>query len=427
MRASRFWRNSISSRIAGRVNPVIETAIDPKYRFQTRFETMKYGEILKFLSIPAGICFVLNLVPFINNNDTSSIYGWRFLAHFGPYHVPKIVEGGKWREALTLLEEANDLGMTESEIAQLLTDIEIITQRRVAVRRIVSKEGFPIFLPILKNLASPSPINTTRKGQSHFEANLRVAMDVVSATPAKDRRVPIALVEAIVENNRDCWESDNSEDTRRFREYRLLLILKLLQNIENVEQAKQSEKLKSFILEEAKVARHQPYPTLPVMPLLYQFKTKNLGFETVDLVRKILKLLDISIQEDLPKRESLSLPWKLDFVNFEKLVYLTICYSSLRVVPMISEYSMKVLGRAAYLIARSVAGSAFLEATYRAQEHIIQSAPWYDGGGGVFGSAVMSTSNALVGALILKHFPFCGLPWFMMKFRDSFVDSYRFV
>ena len=427
MKISRLAQN-ISSRIAGRVNPVIETAIDPKYRFSTKSESKSFTELMRLVSIPAGVCFILNLVPFVTEKDTPTVYGWRILAHLGPYHVPHIVEGGKWRESLQLLEQANELGLIESEIAQLLTDIEVVTQRRIAVRRIVAKDGFRIFLPILKNLANPPPINTLKKGQSHFEANLRIAMDVVCATPAKDRQVPLSVIESLLTNNKDCWESETSEETRRFREYRLLLLLKLLQNHENLKSAKQSNLIKSFVLDEAKVAKHQPYPTLPLMPLLYQFKTKQLGFETVDLVRKILSLLDIkSTQEDLPKRESLSLPWKLDFVNYEKLVYLTICYSSLRVIPMISEYSMKVLGRAGYLISRSVVGASVLEATYRGQEHIIQSAPWYDGGGGVVGSSVMAVSNILVGALVLKYFPFCGLPWFMIKFRDSFVDSYRFL
>jgi hypothetical protein len=140
-------------------------------------------------------------------------------------------------------------------------------------------------------------------------------------------------------------------------------------------------------------------------------------------------MMGIIIDDDEKKinRKSLHLQHKINFVNFEKLIYLTICYSSLRVVPMISEYSFKVLGKAGMLVGRSALGAAFLETIYRGQEHVIQSAPWYDSSGGLIGSAALAASNIGVAAVVLKFFPFCGLPWFMMKFRDSFADSFRFI
>lgn len=420
---------SVSARIAARLNPAIETAVDPNFRFRAKFQEYSYNQLCRILAVPAGIFWALNTVPFLRSQDSISVYGWRVLAHIGPYHIPRIVQEGSWRHSLELLGRATELQLIESEIAQLLTDIEVVTQRRTAVRRIVSSDGFQVFLPVLKNLASPPPVNTSRKGQSHFEANLRVAMDVVAATPARERQVAISVIEDLLTHNKECWESTINEETRRFREYRVFLLLKLLQNDENLEYAKSSSVVKCFLIDETKLAQHQEYPTLPLMPLLYQFKTEHLGFETVDIVRKLKLMLEIPLEDWESKivRKSMSLPNKLDFINFEKLVYLTICYSSLRVIPMISEYSMKVLRRAAIVIGSGVAGAAVLETAYRAQEHVIQSAPWYDGAGGLVGSACIATSNVLVGALVLRYFPFCGLPWLMMKVRDSFSDSYRFV
>ena len=411
------------------MNPAIETATDPKFRFKTKFEKYTFSELVGIVSIPIGIAFVMSAIPYIRGSDSGTVYGWRLLAHLGPYHVPRVVENGEWRHSLATLRQAETLELIESEISQLLTNIEVVTQRRVAVRRIVKSDGFQIFLPVLTNLAAPPPAKTVRKGQSHFEANLRVAMDVVSATPAKDRRVPIHVIEAILTNNKDCWESELNEDVRRFREYRALLLLKLLQNEENLAEARESEVVKSFVASEAEHAGHVAYPTLPLMPLLYQFKTDHLGFEFVDISRRLHTLLGLEMMGDEKNvtRRSLKLEHKLDFVNFEKLVYLTICYSSLRVVPMISEYSLAVIARAASVIARGVAGAAILETVFRAEEHVIQSAPWYESGCGIASSACIAAVNVGVGAAVLRFMPFCGLPWILMRIRDSFTDCFRFV
>jgi hypothetical protein len=418
--------DSVAARIATRLNPAMDTAIDPKTRFTTRFESYPFQLLLKIVSVPVGIAFVLNAVPFLQSTDDKTLFGWRALAHLGPYHIPRIVQHGEWRESLKKLNDASELQLIESEIAQLLTDIEVVTQRRVAVRRIVKDHTMAVFSPVLRNLAAPPPVGTVRKGQSHFEANLRIAMDVVSATPAKDRIVPLDVLESIIANNKESWESEANEDTSRFREYRAVLVLMLLQNTENLSLAKNSDIVKNFVVNEVKHAFHKVYPTLPLMPLLYQFKTEKLGFEYIDIVKKLGSMLEVPLEDSLPSRKSMRLEYKLDFINLEKLVYLTICYSSLRVVPMISEYSMKVLSRGVGLIARSVLGAALLEGVYRTEEHVIQSAPWYDSES-LLPSACMAVSNIFFGALALKFFPFCGLPWLMMRIRDSFSDSYRFL
>ena len=419
MRRAHKLLESVAERIAHRLNPAIETAVDPKYRFRTKFEIFSFFDLVRIASVPVGICFVLNAVPFLRGTDESSFYGWRVLSHLGPYHVPHVVNGGRWRHALSQLSRSEELGLIESEISQILTDIEVVTQRRVAVRRIVAEEGFGIFVPVLKNLASSS-----QKGQSHFEANLRVVMDVVSATPAKDRALPVDVLEALVTTNLACWESDTSEDGRRFREYRAVLLLKLLQNESNLFNAKKSQIITSFVTSEEQAAAHQVYPTLPLMPLLYQFKTENLGFEFSDIIQRLKKMMDLPVAE-LEERKSLRLEYKIDFVNFEKLAYLTICYASLRVVPMISEYSFSVLSRAGTVIGRSVLGAGLAELVYRAEEHVIQSAPWYDSG--IAASACMAAVNVVTAATILRFFPFCGLPWLLIRVRDSFSDSFRFL
>ena len=422
-------RACVANRISARLSPAIDTAVDPNTRFKTKFESSQYTftDLLRMMSIPIGVGFILNLIPSLKGSDDSTFFGWRILAHLGPYHVPHIVQKGKWKAALEELSKAEELNLTESEIAQLLTDIEVVTQRRIAVRKLVKESGMKIFLPIFNNLVAPPPPGTSRKGQSHFEANLRVVMDVVSASPAAERELPLDVIEALIRNNKDSWESTANEDARRFREYRAVLLLKLLQNENNLAKCKNSKTVTEFVTNELQHAGHQPYPALPLMPLLYQFKTEQLGFEYTDVVRKLMQMLGLEIPENLATRKSLKLEYKLDFVNFEKLVYLTICYSSLRVIPMISEYSMKVIGRAFSVIARSVLGSALLETYYRGQEHVIQSAPWYEARHNVVPSACMAVSNIFVGAVILRYFPFCGLPWLMMRAKDSFSDSFRFL
>ena len=417
----------MANRIAERLTPVIETAIDPKARFTTRFESYPFSDLLKMMSLPIGIAFCLNMWSFVRKSDDISFYGWRVLAHLGPYHIPHIVENGAWKRSLETLGRATELQLIESEIAQLLTDIEVVTQRRVAVRRIVKQEGFKIFLPVFENLAAPPPPGTIRKSQSHFEANLRIAMDVVSATPAADREVPISVIESLILHNQDSWESVANDESKRFGEYRAVLLLKLLQNEKTRIEAKNSNVIKKFLTEAETRSTHEPFPTLPLMPVLYQFKTEKLGYEHQDVIRKIQSMLEMQSSEISTQRKSMKLEYKIDFINFEKLVYLTICYSSLRVVPMISEYSWKVLSRAVSVVGRSVLGAAVLETWYRSQEHVIQSAPWFDSDKKILTSACMSISNIMIGAVVLRFFPFCGVPWLLMRARDSFSDSYRFL
>ena len=429
LRSSRPQWSSVASRIAERLNPAIETAVDPRTRFRTKFEAYSFSHLAKIVSVPIGIAFGLNLWSYVSGSNKSTFFGWRVLAHLGPYHIPRLVESGEWRRSLETLGRAIELELLESEIAQLLTDIEVVSQRRIAVRRIVKDYGgMKIFTPIFSNLASPPPPGTNRKGQSHFEANLRVALDVVSATAAVDRELPVDVIERILTNNSECWESDSNEEARRFREYRCVLLLKLLQNDRNRMAAKQSRIIREFISKEQPAASHQAYPALPFMPLLYQFKTEKLGFEHSDIVRKLESMLEIeSGNENNIPRKSLKLEYKVDFLNFEKLAYLTICYASLRVVPMISEYSWQVVSRAMALVGRSVLGASLLETWYRGQEHVIQSAPWYDAKNKFVASGYMAVTNVVFGAIILRYFPFCGVPWLLMRARDSFSDSFRFL
>lgn len=420
--------SSVASRIASKLTPVIETAVDPVNRFKARAEHYSFHQLVKFISFPFAILFGANAVPYIRGTDDSNfIFGWRLLAHVGPYHVPRLVEKEEWLKSLKSLSQANDLKLVESEIAQLLTNIEVLTQRRMAVKKMVKRYGFEVFIPIFENLASPPPLNTHRKSHSHFEANLRVAMDVVCATPARERKLDCGIIENFLTNNSDLWES-TEESSKRFREYRALILLKLLQNDENVKAAKKSPVIKSFVLSEIGPSKHEPFPAFPIVPLLYQFKTEKLGFEHFDIIRRIRTMLELPVSEEEKQivRKSLALEHKLDLVNFEQLVYLTICYASLRVVPLISEYSVKVLSRAANVIARSVLGATVLETTYRAEEHLIQTAPWYESSG-LTASAAVASANILVGALVLRYFPYCGVPWCMIRAKDSFSDTFRFI
>jgi len=420
---------SVAKRIAERLTPAIETAVDPKNRFLAKFQNYPFLTLAKFLALPVGLVFTLSTVPLVSNTKLTSFWGWRILAHLGPYHIPRLVESEEWKLSLEQLAKASELQLIESEIAQLLSNIEVVSQRKMAVKKITSKFGFSVFVPVFQNLAAPPPVNTWRKSQSHFEANLRVAMDLVSATPARERKLDISVIENILTNNKDLWESDLNIDSKRFREYRALLLLKLLQNESNLESAKRSDVVKSFLDSEIAFAKHQPFPALPLVPLLYQFKVDKLGFEFIDIIKRSRELMGLPrVEEEKADstRKSLALEHKLDFVNFEKLVYLTICYASLRVVPLISEYSVKVLSRAANVIARSVLGATLLETTYRAEEHLIQTAPWYEASG-LFSSAAMTASNVFFGALALKYFPYCGVPWLMIRVKDSFSDTFRFI
>jgi len=294
-------------------------------------------------------------------------------------------------------------------------------------------DGFEFFLPVFKNLSSHPPINCTEKGQSHFEANLRIAMDIVTATPAKDRRVPLEVIEDLITNNKSLWESKSNEEVMRFREYRALLLLRLLQNRENAVDASKSSIVRKFLLSELPEGRHFKFSTLPLMPLLYQFKTEKLGYEYADVIVRIWGLVfgnePLGDGIPIPQRESLKLDHKLDFLNFEKMIYFTICYSSLRVIPLISEYSFSILKRAGGLMMKSVLGVAALETIYRAEEHVIQSRPYFEAtpAMSIASSALMVATHTLLGAIILRKFPFCYAPFALMKIRDSFTDSYRFV
>jgi hypothetical protein len=417
---------SVSARIASRLNPAREKAIDPSFRFKTKYSDTDYSTAIWIVGIPSAVAFMLlTLLP---SQSSESVLGWRVLAHLGPYKVPKIFRSGtRWKSALVELDNSD---LLESEISQLLTDIEVITQRRQCVRRIVSEYGFEIFLPVFRNLSSPPPVNCTSKGQSHFETNLRVAMDVVSATRAKDRRVPISVIEDLIVHNLQLWECTGNEEVMRFREYRALLLLKLLQNEDNANDAAKSSIVCEFLKTELQSGEHIKFSTLPLMPLLYQFKTEKLGYEYSDIIYKCLKLLGLSSNENSPERKSLSLEHKIDFLNFEKLIYFTICYSSLRVIPLISEYSLSVLSKAANLMAKSVIGVAILEGLYRIEEHVIQSRPYFekaDQGEGILPSALMVITHVLVGSQVLRKFPFCFAPFAVMKIRDSFTDSFRFL
>jgi hypothetical protein len=409
------------------MNPVRETAIDPRTRFVTKYETIDWRTIFSIVAVPTAVVFVTLSLP----HDVRSVHGWRVLAHAGPYQVPDLVRAKIWKSSLELLDQAELMGLTESEISQCLTDIEVVTQRRFAVKRIVDENGFKIFSPVLKYLSSPPPTGCKEKGQSMFEGNIRVAMDVVTATPADQRAVPVEVIEDLVRNNKTQWESTANEETMRFREYRMLLLLKLLQNPDNAKNACESKIVRDFIESEKPNSGHVKFSCLPLMPLLYQFKTTKLGYEFSDIIERIETILGTSPPSPAP-RESLSLPSKVDFANFEKLVYLTLCYSSLRVIPLITEYSLPVLSGAGRVMAKSVLGAALLETVYRAVEHVIQSRPYYEsadqGGAGKFiSSGTLVGAQAICVAVILKRFPYCFAPFALMKLRDSFVDSFRFI
>ena len=402
--------STISSRIASRINPVRESAVNPSARFVTKFEGFSNNQLVALVAVPSAVFFLGSfLLP------TNNVIGWRFVAHVAPYRLPSLVETGLWRTSLVAL---SDPDLTCAEISQLLANIEIVTQRKLAVRTI-SKEAtdLNLFTPIFNQL------NTT-SSQSNFETSLRIVMDVVSATPARNRKVDSTVLESLWAPSTSWWTSDRDSDTMRFAEYRLLLILKLLQNEKNLQVAKKSSEFQFFLTQQN--FQHIPFPSLPLLPILYQFKTEKLGFETFDIVRKIRTMMGIS-SENLNFRKSFSLAEKLDFINYEKLVYLTICYASIRILPMISEYTFPVLKSAAGVMAKAILGVTILDLWYRAEEHVIQSKMYWENHGTVLGPAVMVATHCAGLALILKRFPFCFAPFIVTKLvREAFADSYRF-
>jgi hypothetical protein len=411
---------SISARISSKLNPVRLTALDVNRRFDTHGKS--FSDCFRVVLIPSVVAFGVTTMLWLKD-DKRSVCGWRVLAHLGPYQVPSLVASRGWERALDSLGRADELGLMESEIGQLLTDIEVVTQRRQAVREIVAQYGFEVFRPVFVNLSS-GDIN----GQSHFESNLRVAMDIVCATPAKDRRVPIDTLEKLVSRNKKAWESRSNEEVMRFREYRAVLLLKLLQNKDNAVEAKDSKIIAEFLASEQAEAQHVKFSTLPLIPVLYQFKTDKLGYEYSDILWRIEDLRGSSADPS-PNRISLSLERKLDFQNFEKMIYLTLCYSSLRILPLISEYSVVVLKNAGSVMLRSVMGVCLLDAVYRTEEHVIQSKPFYDNNtkSRFLLSACMVLAHSAAGGTVLRSFPYCFAPFALMRLRDSFSDSFRFV
>lgn len=409
---------SVSARISARVNPVRATALDVQSRFRTKLDSAPSAQLAALVGVPSGLLFLLT-----STGDGSQTWqGWRWLAHVGPYRVPDLVETGGWKSSLSKLSD--DSSLTDAERAQALTDIEVVSQRRMAVGEIVKKSGFSVFFPIFTSLTK----STT---QSIFEANLRIAMDLLAAVPAPDRTLNIRTIESILAN--PMWEQfAQNEDSKRFPEYRLLLLLKLLQNEGNLQAAKVSVAVAQFLKAQDASSAHSPFPALPLMPLLYQFKVEKLGYETFDIVRKIRAMLgEVCVGEEKPliARKSLKLDAKLDFVNFEKLVYLTLCYSSIRILPMISEYSFPVLKGAGMTMAKSVFGVALLDVIYRTEEHLIQLAPFYQcrGLAAMTAAAGMVLLHGAAGIWILRKFPFCFLPFALTKVvRESFADAYRF-
>ena len=397
-------RMSISARIASRINPVRSIVLDPASRFTTRFSSMSYTQLGALVFVPSVVAFVAAAFA------SGTFSGWRFLAHVGPYHVPDLVRAEIWRKSLAAL--SND-DLLDSEVSQLLTDIEVVTQRRCAVSEIVDRHGFEVFYPLM--LLFPKSGET-----NNFEANLRILMDVVLATKASDRRATPECIRALL--------AAKTSSDRRFDEYKLLLLLKLLQN-ESVLNVVKSGELRGEIVTclDAQDATHTPYPALPLMPILYQFKTEKLGYETFDLVRKIRRLLNVPTNDEQSIfRKSLKLDYKIDFVNFEKLMYLTLCYSSIRVLPMISEYSFSVLKLAGAVMAKSLVGCAVLETIYRFEEHGIQSTAYYTNSSWANSIAMVSAHSAML-MVILRKFPFCFAPFIVSKMvRDCFSDGYRF-
>lgn len=401
---------SIAARIAQRINPVRETAISPSTRFVTKLEAIPIRQLAMYVCVPSVIGF--GVLAMIERPRT--MHGWRFLAHVGPYQVPALLSENAWRSSLEKLGDT----LTSSEISENLANVEVISQRKLAVREIVKSEGFGIFWPVFLNF------KRVANSQSNFETNMRIAMDLVMATPAQKRHVSSEIIDQIL----DLQCIDN-----RFPEYRLLLLLKLLQNPENLREAKKNKKLENFLAEQDKLALHSPYPALPLMPLLYQLKTEKLGFETFDIIRKIRTMLGhVSLPNKDLARRSWRLDWKLDFENFEKLVYLTICYASIRILPMISEYSFPVLKSAAFVMAKSVMGVALLDLWYRAEEHIIQSRTYFEAAKKSFPQRLMGPCFLVAAhcgwvVFVLRRFPFCFAPFMVTKMvRDSFSDAYRF-
>ncbi len=108
---------------------------------------------------------------------------------------------------------------------------------------------------------------------SHFDAQLRIALDIICATPPNQREVPIDFIQKLVSTNENLWKVDPRSD-----EARAILLYKLLHNTENCIKAKECEEVKTYL------EKHGDF-----IPMVSDFEwRKNLyGHESHDILRKL--------------------------------------------------------------------------------------------------------------------------------------------
>ena len=345
------------------------------------------------------------------NDKWSSRLNFRWMAHLGPYLLPRAVRDPQLEGALSLL--ATEPLLLSSERSLALGRIEAISNRRVALKHSISRLGFRVFTPVLADLAA-APVLGQKKTLEHFEATVRIAWDCLSAAPADVRDVSPEVLEGIVTNNADFWKCDPWGD-----EVRATLLLLLLENRRNAAMARNIPALVEYLRDDGSLVKYNS---------VYPYRQKLYGSETHDIKLKCLRLIgaDEEIGEKLD-RLSPAIVNKLTARSIELLVASSVVYSILRTFAQSSSLSsINLLGFASRLRS-TVAGGLIFEGLYRLEENLINAEAYYSNDSLMLsGSLSMLGFHILAGAYILRYGLWLAGPFIAMRvFRDPNTDPFR--
>jgi hypothetical protein len=350
------------------------------------------------------------------------LLGSRYVAHLGPHPIPGLI---RVRDDLEMeLFKLDDPFAYEHERTESLLAIEAVTQRRMAVVDIVKRRGIEWFLPVLFDLVTESEhadigIN---KSQSHFDSQVRIALDIISATPAADRELPIEFFKKLVSTNSAVWKGES-----RAEEARAILLYKLLHCPANCAKVRGCEEVERFIQEEGGFI--ESVSDVQWRKDLYAHENHDILRKCAGLINKNTRAIDFGGETfpipEAQERKSPSFQTKLDLRSLEVSAFYYTVWPMMRFMIVTGYDSMNKGSAFARVLASAWMGGALLEGIYRAEEHLIQTKWYYENS--VLASLGMVFSHCAVTALVLTRCPYVFAPYLILRFRDSTADTFRFV
>lgn len=351
--------------------------------------------------------------------------GWRVVAHLGPYQMPNFVRAKVYEVPLRRLSEPL---LLDYERATALGRVEQMSQRHFAALALTQGAAHdmhpmcvlePIFLELFSPLAADaftldSASSAPASAVSHKAAAARIVFDVVGALPVEERTVPPWVLSGLVSTRGAPWDEGPQGE-----ELRATLSAQLLASSTNCQIAADLPEVCNYV---------QQLGFKDKEDTMWPLKAYLLSGETPDLIRRSALLISRqcpNVVEVPPRRarDTPSLQVKRDLRNFWTTTLLTASWATFRAWR--GTFDAKAFLAIARACGGAFAGMGVLEILWRSEEHVIQSA-WYfeDGAAMLAVSAAMGFLNCVACAWAFRYAT--AVPFLVCRLaKDDFMDAHR--